>query len=132
MKLLPVTLLLGSCLVTACSRVDSVSRYGIEATLVNTTSGQVIAKRPLRVSVDGKEFDRMSDRRGEVEIPAVKYGYWTWLGGPVHWSNQKAEISIQVPGFQPWTSHWSRVAAVQSFPEKQGVIDLGRVNLQPR
>lgn len=132
MNLLPVALLLGSCLVTACSRVDAVSHYGIEATLVDKTSGQVIAKRPVRVSVDGKEFDRVSDRRGKVEIPAVKYGYWTWLGGPMHWSNHKAEIAIQVPGFQSWTTRWNRVSAVPSFPEKRGAIDLGKVNLQSR
>ena len=116
----------------ACSRVYSVSRYGVQAALVDTSSGQAITTHPVHVKVDRSDFALTTTRRGRISTPSAKFGYWTWLGGPMWGSNEKARIEISSPGYQPRTFIWDRYNSPGPFNEHRGTIDLGEVKLQPR
>lgn len=112
--------------------MDSVSRYGVRATLVDSSSGQPIKAYPIHLEVDRSDFEQTTTGRGRISAPSVKYSYWTWLGGPMHASNEKARIEIHSPGFQPRTFTWDRDSSPVQFSERRGTIDLGVVKLQPR
>ena len=60
----------------------TVVRYGIEGRLTDARSGEPIAKRPVCVVVDGQEYNRKTNRRGEFKLAPDMHHFWTWLGGP--------------------------------------------------
>jgi hypothetical protein len=119
-------------LLSACSRVDSISRYGVQATLTDGHSGRAISKIPVHLKVDRSNLDQTSSRRGKISAPCVKFSYWTWLGGPMHGSRSEARIEIDCPGYERRIFTWDRDRSPGQYRERRGVIDLGEVKLQPR
>ena len=85
----------------------SVGRYGLDATLVDATSGEPLRKKDASILIGGTRFDQRTSNTGKVRVPAVRHRYWTWLGGPAWASVPGANIDIAVDGFEPTRIKWS-------------------------
>ncbi len=60
----------------------SMVHYGVEGQLRDAASGMPIGRRHVFVVVDGRKFDRTTNRRGEFKVAPEMRHFWTWLGGP--------------------------------------------------
>jgi hypothetical protein len=109
-----------------------VSRHGVRAGLIHGKTEQTVDRTPVTVAVDGTRFERTTDRKGRVFVPAETTRRWQWFGWPRYDSRTQASIDIQCSGFNPQHIEWDKKADKKTRKERAGVIDLGYVTLEPR
>ena len=109
----------------------SVSRYGLDATLVDATSGEPLRKRDASILIGSARFEQRASNKGRVRVPAVKNRYWTWLGGPAQASVSGADIEIASDGFEPTRIKWSMFDKAHLSVE-DGRVQAGRVIMKNR
>lgn len=89
------------------SPTHSISRYGLDATLVDAASGQPLRRKHVSLVIDGYQFEQRTSYNGNVSVSAAKSRYWTWLGGPAQASTPHAKISIGTNGYKSAMIEWS-------------------------
>ena len=104
----------------------SVSRYGLDATLVDAASGEPLRRQDASFVIGSSRFDQRTSNKGKVRVPAMKNRYWTWLGGPIQASAPRADIVIEAEGFESKRIEWSMFDK-SSLPTEDGRIQAGRV-----
>ena len=109
----------------------SVSRYGLDATLVDATGGEPLRRKDATIVIGSARFDQRTSSNGRVRVPAVKNRYWTWLGGPAWASVPTADIEIEADGFEPSRIEWSMFDKAH-LPTEDGRVQAGRVIMKKR
>ncbi len=120
---------------SGCSLVHMVDRYGIEAVLVDCRSEEPIGRSKVTVRIDDVNRVTRTSASGRLRVPPERDWHLSWLGGPAYASDPEARIGISAPGFEPEAILWHRVPdrdGDPDFEESDGVIDLGRIRMQPR
>lgn len=109
----------------------SVSRYGVDATLVDESSGEPLRGKGVTLVIDQSRVERRSAPNGKVSVAASKHRYWTWLGGPIWASASSATIVIEPEGYKPERIEWSAWDRSHA-PVEDGRIQAGRVAMTRR
>jgi hypothetical protein len=109
----------------------SVSRYGLDATLVDAASGEPLRRKDASIHIGRARIDQRTSNDGRVRVPAVKKHYWTWLGGPAMASVSSAAIEIETDGFEPYRIEWSMFDE-EHLPTEDGRLQAGRVKMKNR
>lgn len=109
-----------------------VSRHGVRAGLIHGKNERTLDRKPVKVTIDGTGFDRTTDRKGRVFVPAETTRRWQWFGWPRYGSRTQASIDIQGDGFKSQHIDWDKKADKKTRKERAGIIDLGYVTLEPR
>lgn len=104
----------------------SVSRYGLDATLVDATSGEPLRRKDASLVIGSSRFEQRTSNSGKVRVSAMKNRYWTWLGGSAQASVPRADIVIEAEGFESKRIDWSRFDK-SHLPIEDGRIQAGRV-----
>lgn len=117
--------------VTGCTPVAMVQRYGIDAVLVDRQSGEPASRMPVRVSIDDDAVTRTTGHDGSLRRSPEWDWHLSWLGGPAYSSDPEARIEIVASGFVPERITWRRYREDERFVEVDGVIHLGTIQLQP-
>ena len=107
----------------------SVSRYGVDATLVDAKNGEPLRRKDASIVIGGSRFEQRTSKSGKVRVSAVKNHYWTWLGGPAQASVRRADIVIETEGFAP-----TRIECSENshLPTEDGRIQAGMVEMRKR
>jgi len=113
------------------SPMYSVSRYGLDATLVDAASGEPLRRREVSIVIDRARFDRRTSNAGKIRVSALKNRYWTWLGGPAWASVASADVEIRSDGFEPARIESARFDEAP-LPMQDGRIQAGRVRMKSR
>lgn len=120
-----------SCFAVSCSNVYSVKRYGVRATLIDSTSEAPISGANTVIVIDEEAFEHASDQYGEVLItPDLKY-HVSWLGSPTFQYEPSVQIELSCKGYDRVIVDWSRYYPEGDHQAKEsgGVIDLGQLRL---
>ena len=126
-------------LVAGCIPVvrTSVVHYGVEAKLVDAETAEPIAKQRIKVTVDGQEHGKKTDRSGTFKISPDRHHYWAWLMGGPHWAPPRcASIQVTMEGYTPYQREWA--AWPQAEPGldqdrlREGYVNLGRIEMGKR
>lgn len=107
----------------------SVSRYGLDATLVDAASGDPLRRKDASILIGSARFDQRTSDNGRVRIPAAKNRYWTWLGGPARASVPSADIEIKADGYEPTRITWSMFDEAH-LPSEDGRVQAGTVPMK--
>ena len=81
---------------------QSVVRYGVQGRLMDAATGAPIARSHATLTVDGQEFDRKTNRRGEFKVSPDLHHFWTWLGGPMWMNATRATVDIAFDEYRPY------------------------------
>jgi hypothetical protein len=109
----------------------SVSRYGLDATLVDAASGEPLRRKDTSVVIGSSRFEQRTSNSGKIRVSAQKNRYWTWLGGPIQASVPAADVMIQADGFESKRLEWS-MHDHPHLPTEDGRIQAGRVAMKDR
>ena len=109
----------------------SVSRYGLDATLVDATIGEPLRRKDASVVIGSSQFEKRTSNNGKVRVSALKNRYWTWLGGPAEASIPGADIIIESEGFESTRIKWSMFDK-SHLPTEDGRIQAGTVRMKNR
>jgi hypothetical protein len=109
----------------------SVSRYGLDATLVDAASGEPLRRKEATIVIGSSRFDQRTSSNGKVRVSALKNRYWTWLGGPAQASVPSAAVVIEAYGFESRRIDWSMFDKAH-LPTEDGRIQAGRVAMKNR
>jgi hypothetical protein len=109
----------------------SVSRYGLDATLVDATSGKPLRRTETSVIFGSEKFKKRTSEAGTIRIPAKKDHYWTWLGGPIRASFPTADIQVEADGFEPMRIAWTMFDKTP-LPTENGRVQAGRMLMKKR
>lgn len=122
-------------ILVCCSPVNSVTRHGIVATMVDSENKQPLDRTETRIILNGVSYDRTSNRDGVVALRADRKLRLSWLGGPVAFDLLKTSIEIEPHGYQRigynWTSHLPKESS-PNISESNGVVNLGTIELRRR
>lgn len=122
------------CALTGCSPAYTVSRYGVQARLIDADTKQPLDRVKTRIVIDRQEFPRTSGRDGLVAVRPDLEWHISWLGGPALISRAAANIGLAAEGYREKSFSWGNYRPSGDFPftEERGVVDLGTVELQKR
>ncbi|MBK1884524.1 hypothetical protein JIN85_19060 [Luteolibacter pohnpeiensis] len=109
----------------------SVSRYGVDATLVDATSGEPLRRKNASIVMGSSRFEQQTSSNGRIRVAALKNRYWTWLGGPAWASVPRANIVIESEGYKSKRIDWS-IFDKSHLPTDDGRIQAGRVIMKNR
>lgn len=134
-KMNPILLVSVSALTVGCYPLPSptyaVSRYGVDAMLVDGSSGEPLRDKDVALVIEKSRVERRSARNGKVSVAAAKHRYWTWLGGPIWASASSTTIVIEPEGYKPERIEWSAWDRSHA-PLEDGRIQAGRVAMTRR
>ncbi len=80
----------------------SIVHYGVQGRLTNAASGAPLERSHISIVVDGREFDRKTNHRGEFKVAPEMHHFWTWLGGPMWMDATRATVEISLQGCTPY------------------------------
>lgn len=109
-----------------------VSRHGVRAGLIHGKNERTLDRKPVEVTIDGTKFERTTDRRGRIHVPAETTRRWQWFGWPDYDGKTHSSIDIKGTGFKSQHIDWDKKADKKTRKERKGVIDLGYVTLDPQ
>jgi hypothetical protein len=109
----------------------SVSRYGLDATLVDATSGEPLRRKDASVVIGSSQFEERTSNAGKIRVSALKNRYWTWLGGPAQANVPGADVIIEAEGYEPTRIKWSMFDK-SHLPTEDGRIQAGTVTMKNR
>jgi hypothetical protein len=134
----PIVLTTFTCLcgiLVCCSPVNSVTRHGIVATMVDAENKQPLERTETRIILNGVSYDRTSSCDGVVALRADRKLRLSWLGGPVAFNLLKISIEVEPRGYQRIRLNWTSHLPKQSSPnlsESNGIVNLGTIELKRR
>lgn len=108
------------------SPTHSINRYGLDATLIDASSGEPFHRRNVSVVIGDSRFDKQTSRNGSVRVSALRERHWTWLGGPAWGDADLPDVLFEIDGFESTrieSSGWDE----SRFPTEYGRIQAGRV-----
>lgn len=116
------------------SREHQIHRWGVRASLVEAWDGWPLSREPVTVSVDGRRFEKTTNRSGGIEIEPETERYWTWLGGPAFASTRQAEIEFTAEDFKPLSFEldWNRPDTLEDVQVDRPFLNLETVEMQRR
>jgi hypothetical protein len=83
-----------------------------------------LGKSHVSVVVDGREFDRKTNRRGEFSVAPDMHHFWTWLGGPIWMDATNATVGISMIDY---TAYQSTFAVLSMDPDVPVAPDRDRL-----
>jgi hypothetical protein len=123
------------CVLSSCSPVNSITRYGITARMIDADSKQPIARTETKIVADGIAFDKTSTEDGLIAVPAKRQLKLSWLGGPVVHNHLEAAMEIEPDGYLRTRFRWAPHLPEHSssnFIETNGVVDVGTIEMKKR
>jgi hypothetical protein len=109
----------------------SVSRYGLDATLVDATNGKPLRRTDVSVVIDSTRFELRTSRNGTLRVSPLKNRYWIWFGGSPETDFPIADILIEAEGFESKRIEWSMFDR-SHLPIEDGRIQAGSVEMKNR
>lgn len=109
----------------------SVSRYGLDATLVDATNGEPLRRTDVSVVIDSSRFKRRTSSNGTLRVSPLKDRYWIWFGGFPQTDFPIADILIEAEGFESKRIEWSMFER-SHLPIEDGRIQAGSVEMKNR
>lgn len=109
-----------------------VSRHGVRAGLIHGKNERTLDRKPVEVTIDGQKFERTTDRKGRIHVPAETTRRWQWFGWPDYDGKKQSSIDITGTGFKSQHIDWDKKADKKTRKERKGVIDLGYLTLEPQ
>jgi hypothetical protein len=114
----------------------AIVHYGVKGTIVDTATDRPLAKSPVAVTVDGRQYNRKTNRHGRFRIPPETDWYWTWtLCGPVYPSAEQAIVQAEIEGYERFQTvalakrPWAQTNAVLSEVEGTYLL-LDRIKME--
>jgi len=111
----------------------------VQGRLTDAASGVPIGKSRVSIVVDGRKFDRKTNRRGEFKVVPEMHHFWTWLGGPMWMNATRASVEIALDNYAPYQSAFivrSESAEVPVPPDQDRLdgsyIVLGNIEMKKR